>query len=38
MLIFIARFMGSACKGWIKHPALPGAGGDPLGHYDPSAE
>jgi hypothetical protein len=38
MLIFTAVVMSSACGGWFKQPASPGAGSEPLGHYDPSAE
>jgi hypothetical protein len=38
MLIFTAMIMCSARRGWFKQPVSPGAGGEPLGHYDPSAE
>jgi hypothetical protein len=38
MLIFTAVVVSSARRGWPKQPVSPGAGGEPLGHYDPSAE
>jgi hypothetical protein len=38
MLIFTAMIMCSACGGGVKHPVSPGAGSEPLGHYDPSAD
>lgn len=36
-LIFTASIMSSACGGWPKQPAVPGAESPPLGHYGPSA-
>ena len=38
MLIFAAMIMCSAREKWPKQPSSPGAGSEPLGHYDPSAD